>query len=132
PTGQPVLCRLAVIRRRMGATICSRRRPDRRGLEPAAGGRDSRTHPTRNSRTSRHVCFGISQLGKRRDRDFGSAAPELVESPEGAHPCSRDGAWCSCVGGRSRGRNTSEPAVSLAPATARRSAVWIVTFQGPS
>jgi hypothetical protein len=47
-------------------------------------------------------------LGRRRDSDFGSAVPEMVESPEGAHPCSRDGAWCSCVGGRSRGRNTSQ------------------------
>jgi len=38
----------------------------------------------------------------------------MVESRKGAHRCSRDGAWCSCVGGRSPGRNTSEPAVSLA------------------
>src|SRR5262249_12882598 len=38
-----------------------------------------------------------------RDSDFGSAAPEMVESREGAHRCSGDGAWCSCVGGRSRG-----------------------------
>src|SRR5215472_18014361 len=67
-----------------------------------------------------------------RDSDFASAAPEMVESREGAHRCSRDGAWCSCVGGRSRGRNTTKPAVSLAPATARRSAVWIVTFRGPN
>jgi hypothetical protein len=64
--------------------------------------------------------------------DLGSAAPEMVESREGAHRCSRDGAWCGCVGGRSRGRNTSEPAVSLAPATARRSAVCIVNFRSPN
>src|SRR5215475_3165087 len=66
------------------------------------------------------------------DSDFGSAAPEMVESREGAHRCSRDGAWCSCVGGRSGGRNTSEPVVSLAPATARRSAVCIVNIKGPN
>src|SRR5262245_60818057 len=53
----------------------------------------------------------------------------MVERREGAHRCSRDGAWCSCVGGRSQGRNTSEPAVSLAAATARRSAVCIINFK---
>src|SRR5262249_35996522 len=67
-----------------------------------------------------------------RDRGFGSAAPEMVESREGAHRCSGDGAWCSCVGGRSRGRNTSEPAVSLAPAIAWGCAVCIVNIRGPN
>jgi len=56
----------------------------------------------------------------------------MVKSREGAHRCSGDGAWRSCVGGRSRGRNTSEPAVSLAPATARRSAGCIVNIKGPN
>src|SRR5262249_45434832 len=65
------------------------------------------------------------------DSDFGSAAPEVVESREGAHCCSGDGAWRSCVGGRSRGRNTSEPAVSLAPAIAWCCAVCIVNIRGP-
>jgi hypothetical protein len=55
----------------------------------------------------------------------------MVESGEGADPCGRDGARRSCVGGRSRGRNTSEPAVSLAPATARRYAGHIVDIRGP-
>jgi hypothetical protein len=67
-----------------------------------------------------------------RDSDFRSAAPEMVESREGAHRCSGDGAWCSCVDGRSRGRNTSEPAVSLAPAIAWCSAVCIVNIRGPN
>src|SRR5215472_13330153 len=67
-----------------------------------------------------------------RDSDFGSAAPEMVKSREGAHRCSGDGAWCSCVGGRSRGWNTSEPAVSLAPAIAWCCAGCIVNIRGPN
>src|SRR5258708_31032357 len=67
-----------------------------------------------------------------RDSDFGSAAPEMVESREGAHRCSGDGAWRSCVGGRSRGRNPSEPAVSLAPAIAWCCAVRTVNIRGPN
>src|SRR5215469_4767749 len=56
----------------------------------------------------------------------------MVESREGAHRCSRDGAWCSCVGSRSGGRNTSEPAVSLAPAVAWCSPVCVVNIKGPN
>src|SRR5262245_21192214 len=67
-----------------------------------------------------------------RDSDFGSAAPEMVESREGAHRCSGDGARRSCVGSRSRGRNTSKPAVSLAPAIAWCCAVCIVNIRGPN
>jgi hypothetical protein len=61
-----------------------------------------------------------------------STAPEMVKSREGAHRCSGDGAWRSCVGGRSRGRNTLEPAVSLAPAIAWCCAVCIVNIGGPN
>jgi hypothetical protein len=77
-------------------------------------------------------CWGRSNdEDAGRNGDFGSAAPEMVESGEGAHRCSRDGARCSCVGGRSRGWNTSEPAISLAPATPRHAAVCIANFRGP-
>src|SRR6266446_3963393 len=65
-----------------------------------------------------------------RDSDFGSAAPEMVESREGADRCSGDGAWRSCVGGCSRGRNTSKPALSLAPAIAWCFAVCVVNIRG--
>src|SRR5262249_12765362 len=70
--------------------------------------------------------------GRDRNSDFGSATPEVVESREGAHRCSSDGAWCSCVGGRSRGRNTSEPAVSLAPAIAWCFSVCVVNVRSPN
>jgi hypothetical protein len=57
-------------------------------------------------------------------------AETVTSVRQGAHRCSGDGAWRSCVGGRSRGGNTGEPAVSLAPATARRSAGCIVNIKG--
>ena len=56
----------------------------------------------------------------------------MVKSREGAHRCSGDGAWRSCVGGRSRGRNTSEPAVSLAQAVAWCFAVCVADIKGPN
>ena len=84
------------------------------------------------------AAFGYGFWGQLNDKDRGgwhdvwSPAPAMVKSREGADCCSGDGTGGRCVGGGSGGRDSSEPAISLAPAPSWRTAVCLVNSRGPA